>query len=169
MGTSAQPWGHLCHTLLETGCGGSIYNHKNQRGPLIRALLVSRSGGSTPQFLWCGRSPVSREALASSETVKGTSIHKGPQPPLPHRAHTAMRQGTLTFEAAGSTSLWRCRAELKWLFGGCPSWQGMEDGDERGGRGEGGAWDDGEMVRKGRGTAFNRIYIYIIRYINPRK
>lgn len=143
--------------LLETGRGGSVYNHGNQQVLPSRVLLVSRSDGSTIQLLWCGRSSISREDLASSKTMRGTSISKGPQPPSPHRDHSAMHHatGTLTFEAAGSTSLWRCRAELKWLFGGCPSWQGMEDGDERGGRGEGGAWDDGEMVRKGKGTAFN--------------
>lgn len=36
----------------------------------------------------------------------------------------------LTFVAVGSTSLWRWRAELKWLFWGAPSWQWMKKGEE---------------------------------------
>lgn len=115
-----------------------------------------------PELCWYGWSWIHRADFASSKSFKYTSICKTPQPHFAQRNHTTMhtrrlgQRDTLTFEAAGSTSLCRCRAELKWLFGGCPSWQWMEDGawtrDGKGRRWGVGWW---QMVRKGRGTAFN--------------
>lgn len=46
----------------------------------------------------------------------------------------------LTFVADGSTSLWRWRAELKWLFWGVPSWQWMKKGEEEQRKGGNGSW-----------------------------
>lgn len=64
----------------------------------------------------------------------------------------------LTFEAAGSTSLWRWRVELKWLFWGAPSWQRMEKGEGEEQR-KGREMDRGgvgmEDVGEGRGRVFN--------------
>lgn len=67
----------------------------------------------------------------------------------------------LTFEAAGSTSLWRWRAELKWLFWGAPSWQRMEKGEEQGEKGgkwivEGMEWT---MLERGEGEYLTELYL----------
>lgn len=135
--------------VLEIGRGGSIYTHRNQKMPLIRVLLVSTSGHSTSELPWCRWSWINREDLVSSKACKSPALIK-PRNPIFLGGTTppcTMRWDTLTFEAAGSTSLWRCRAELKWLFGGCPSWQGMEDGmnevgEEKVGRGMMGKWSE---------------------------
>lgn len=69
----------------------------------------------------------------------------------------------LTFVAGGSTSLWRCRAEPKWLFWGAPSWQWTEKGEEKEEK-KGGKWIvegmEWRMLEKGEEEYLTRLYFH---------
>lgn len=90
------------------------------------------------------------ELLFSKKSSTDTTFHfrKGPS------------IKALTFVADGSTSLWRCRAELKWLFWGVPSWQWMKKGEEE--QRKGGQWIvegmEWRMLEKGEGEYLTELY-----------
>lgn len=92
------------------------------------------------------------ELLFSKKSSADTTFHfrKGPS------------VKALTFVADGSTSLWRCRAELKWLFWGVPSWQWMKKGEEE--QRKEGQWIvegmEWRMLEKGEGEYLTELYFY---------
>lgn len=123
--------------LLEVGPGGVLLPQKPAKVTTSRVSFVFRAW-----LIHIYQNSTGVDGLELTEKTRPhlrppqtrTSIK--PHPHFPQRDCVAMHprrraRDTLTFEAAGSTSLWRCRAELKWFFGGCPSWQwvtmGMSD------------------------------------------